>query len=140
MKEKGFTLMELLAVLVILGIILGITLPKVTQTLERANQDTLKENAESLLSVVKKTYLDYAGSELYFDVESPILMIDGVSQGELDYNGSLPKKGWAKVGRNGVACIAVSDGTYCAYKVDEVEPIAVEEISPEDCIAKVCQN
>ncbi len=132
--------MELLAVLVILGIILGITLPKVTQTLERANQDTLKDNAEALLSVVKKTYLDYAGSELYLDVENPILMIDGVSQGELDYNGTLPKRGWVKIGSNGVSCMAVSDETYCAYKVDEIEPIAVVELSPEDCIAKVCQN
>ena len=140
MKEKGFTLMELLAVLIILGIILGITLPKVTQTLERANQDTLKDNAESLLSVAKKTYLDYAGSELYVDVENSILMVDGVSQGELDYNGVLPKSGWVKIGRNGVPCIAVSDGTYCAYKVEEIESIAVVELSPEDCIAKVCQN
>lgn len=140
MNKKGFTLMELLAVLVILGIILGITLPKVTQTLERANQDTLKENADALLSVVKKTYLDYAGSELYFDVENSILMVDGVSQGELDYNGTLPKKGWVKIGRNGVPCMAVSDGTYCAYKVDEIEPIAVVELSQEECIAKVCQN
>lgn len=132
--------MELLAVLVILGIILAITLPKVTQTLERANQDTLKDNAEALLSVVKKTYLDYAGSELFVDVSNPTLMIDGVSQGELDYNGTLPKLGWVRIGRNGVACMAVSDGTYCAYKVDEIEPITVVELSEEECVAKVCQN
>ncbi len=140
MKEKGFTLIELLAVIIILAIILGIMIPNVTKTLERANKDTLEENAEALLSVVKQSYLDYAGSEFYINVTDSIMVVDGVAKGELHYKGKMPDSGCVKVSQNGVASIAVSDGKYCAYKITETENIKTEELSTDTCLAKLCNS
>lgn len=139
MKEKGFTLIELLAVIIILAIILAITIPNVTKTLDRANKDMLQDNAEALLSIVKQTYLDYAGNTLYIDVENPIIEVNGQEIKELEYKGEMPQKGCVKVDSTGVAFIAVSDGQYCAYKIDEETPIQTDEIKPDTCLAKLCK-
>ena len=140
MKEKGFTLIELLGVIIILAIILAITVPNVTKTLDRANKDMLEDNAKALLSIVKQTYVDYAGSELYIDVTQPNLIVNGQDRGELDYKGEMPKYGCVKVDADGVAYIAVSDGQYCSYKVTETEGIKTDNLQEDACLAKLCDS
>lgn len=140
MKERGFTLIELLAVIIILAIILAITVPNVTKTLDRANKDMLEDNAKALLSVVKQTYVDYAGSELYLDVENSKLIVNGQDRGELDYNGEMPKYGCVKVDTDGVAYIAVSDGQYCSYKISETDSVQTVDLKQDACLAKLCNS
>ena len=54
MKNKGFTLVELLAVIVILGLILGIAIPKATKTLEQKKQHLYELTINELIEEGKK--------------------------------------------------------------------------------------
>ena len=54
MKNKGFTLVELLAVIVILGLILGIAIPKATKTLEQKKQHLYELTINELIETSKK--------------------------------------------------------------------------------------
>ena len=54
MKNKGFTLVELLAVIVILGLILGIAIPKATKTLEQKKQHLYELTINELIETTKK--------------------------------------------------------------------------------------
>ena len=67
MNKKGFTLVELLAVLVVLGIVVGITIPSINGILsnsraksEEAFVETIKDAMDMYLSGNEKRNLDYS--------------------------------------------------------------------------------
>jgi type IV pilus assembly protein PilA len=53
-KRKGFTLVELLAVIVILAVILVIAIPNVIKVIDKAKLDTYKRNEDMLVSATQK--------------------------------------------------------------------------------------
>lgn len=55
MRDKGFTLMELLLVLMLIALLASIAAPVVTKSIQRAKESTLKES----LFVVRKAIDDY---------------------------------------------------------------------------------
>ena len=46
-NENGFTLVELLAVIVIMGILMMVAIPSVTRTIENSRKDTFVDIAKS---------------------------------------------------------------------------------------------
>ena len=54
-NKKGFTLVELLAVIVILAIILVIAVPQVMSVIEDSKKATLKSTAKMIASTAEKT-------------------------------------------------------------------------------------
>lgn len=77
-KEEGFTLVELLAVIVILGIIVAIAIPAIGNVIERA--DTQAEAAEEELI--------YDAARLYFigeeDPDDPVTVQTLIDEGYLN--------------------------------------------------------
>lgn len=61
MNKKGFTLVELLAVIVILAILLAIAVPQVTQYITKSRKDSLTATAKDFVDAVRKD----ATSEIY---------------------------------------------------------------------------
>ena len=59
-KNKGFTLVELLAVIVILAIIMIIAIPAVLQTMQSARQKTFKEYVTKVYTTGQNAYLSDA--------------------------------------------------------------------------------
>lgn len=55
-KENGFTLVELMGILVILGILLIVTVPTITKTLKNS-QNNEKKEYENTICAAAKTYL-----------------------------------------------------------------------------------
>lgn len=114
-NEKGFTLVELLLVIVVMGIIAGIAAPRVMQ-----NTNAIKTKAD-----------EKAAEMVVSKVESMILLgeIDGTTDWEIvpsgensKYNEVLPKaqsnsnnimKAYTKTGSSGIDVI-VTDGTAAA--------------------------
>ena len=59
MKRNGFTLVELLAVIVILSLILAIAYPKVSSLIENEKQRTFKLSVNSLINGAKNVCANY---------------------------------------------------------------------------------
>lgn len=56
MKNKGFTLVELLAVIVILSTILIIAVPRIGSTIDHAQQQAFKNDVETMIETINLQY------------------------------------------------------------------------------------
>lgn len=56
-KEEGFTLVELLGVIVILGIILAIAVPGIGKIINKAEDDTVKNQQELVIDAAQLYFL-----------------------------------------------------------------------------------
>ena len=59
LNNKGFTLVEVLAVIVILGIIMAIMVPNVSTLLEKSKEDNYEHLKKSVVSAAKMYISDY---------------------------------------------------------------------------------
>ena len=57
-KKNGFTLVELLAVIAVLGLILIIAIPKVMDTLNTQKKRTLELTTKSIIKAAEEKYLE----------------------------------------------------------------------------------
>ena len=56
-NKRGFTLVELLAVIVILGIILIVAVPKIITTIDNAKLSTLEDTVKMIAKIAEKEYI-----------------------------------------------------------------------------------
>lgn len=60
MNQKGFTLVELMGILVILGVIIVFTVPSITKTLKNSETNQLKEY-QNTVCLAAKSYVELEG-------------------------------------------------------------------------------
>ena len=99
-KEKGFTLVELLAVIVILAIVLVIAVPKVMSVIEDSKKATLESTAKMIASAAENMYL----SNALLGIDEIITCGDVVKLNDVDYQNctiSFDEDGTAKVNIEG---------------------------------------
>ena len=109
MNKKGFTIMELLSVIVIITVIALIIVPAVLGRIKEANEDTIKTSAKNYIEALDKFMTDqelsnkddsinFEESTTYNIDGKNILKIDGTSLctnnlcEDLDIDGQLPEK------------------------------------------------
>ena len=122
--KKGFTLVELLAVIVILAVILTIAVPAVKKTVDSAKQKTAENDAVMIKNIAEKYY----AANLESDEE--LTGID-LTSNTLSYSGEKPSKGYLYFTEDGIAygkmyisgyCIEItSSGESTSTKVKETE-------------------
>ena len=122
MKKKGFTLVELLAVIVILAVILTIAVPAVKKTVDSAKKKSAENDALMIKNIAEKYYTSN------LDKDEEITGVD-LSSNTLSYSGKKPTKGYLYFTEDGIAygkmyingyCVEVkSDGTNTSEKIDE---------------------
>ena len=83
MKKKGFTLVELLAVIVILAVILTIAVPAVKKTIDNAKKKSAENDAIMIKNIAEKYYTSN------LDKDEEITGID-LSTDTLSYSGKKP--------------------------------------------------
>jgi len=93
MNKKGFTLIEILAVLVVLSIVILITMPVVNNIVNDSRKNTFRISLESLIKVIKN---DYHGNVrdrkvTYSLNENTLECIEGCPEGRITikYKGDL---------------------------------------------------
>ena len=95
-KKRGFTLVELLAVIVILAVILIIAMPKISDVIKNSKESSLETTAKLIASQAEKKYTE----NQVLDNSSTIKCSDVVKLNENDYgpcNITFDDKGNAKV-------------------------------------------
>lgn len=103
-NKKGFTLVELLAIIVILGILLVISVPKILSVIENSEKNAFKSNVESLIKTVEMEYQnssDMAEASYSFP------------ESNLNVDGDKPSSGTIRVETD-------SNGNYMGIVVDEL--------------------
>lgn len=93
-NRKGFSLPEVLAVLVILGILLMIAVPSINRVKEEVEKKKIKGDAETFLALAK----DYTESNAVVEVEPVIVTLSKVDKAKL--NGSYDTKDSVVTGSN----------------------------------------
>lgn len=119
MKKRGFTLLELLAVIVIIAVVALITIPMILNVIEEARKNSYKESAMGYVDAIEKkivkeqlknTNTDYTG-EYSINKETItkknenaalIPILDTISL-KLKIKGTLPDKGNVEIDKKGVA-------------------------------------
>lgn len=115
-KNKAFTLIELLAVILILGIIALIAIPMVLNVIKDAKKGALKDTASKILNAAEqKTVLD--------DEEKIYIIQDGKLENN-DLNIKIKKNidfGIIVVYPDDSYTVVISDGKYCAIGSNDSE-------------------
>ena len=79
MKKNGFTLVELLAVIVIIGVLAGLAIFAVTRTLENSRSKAFIEDAKTILAAVRQDMLSANPKPTSYDEQSSIYELDTIN-------------------------------------------------------------
>lgn len=123
MKKNGFTLVELIAVIIILGLIGIIIIPNITQTIETQREKAFKTSISGLLDTVKQ-------ASQKDDFSTKVYRFDEKSLYECDENGENCSNsvsittdgkiangtGYIKVTKDGLYSLNIKNDKYCSYK------------------------
>ena len=88
MKKRGFTLVELLAVIVVIGLILVIVVPRVLKNIDEEKKSTFISSAKAL---IRKVEYDYMDKEDFDYVALKTFNINDISMSNYDIDNSTIK-------------------------------------------------
>jgi type IV pilus assembly protein PilA len=89
-SEEGFTLIELMVVVLIIAILIAIAIPTFLGARERAQNRSAQSNVRNALTAEKTSYTD---TQTYTDVSAPLTAIEP----SLTYVNAIPAKGTHEV-------------------------------------------
>ena len=132
MKKRGFTLVELLAVIAILAVLVIMALPAVLRMFNQARIDTFSNEVNTILRTAKQQYLLEGGNAQTWT------NADGSTK-KLPLTGNSKLKYYVKMNGNGqITKLQVTNGEYQYSKSGIVEDVVkndikiVSELSEED--------
>lgn len=119
MDKKGFTLIEVLAVIVIIGVIAVITVPVIKDSLDDAKLNVAKDSAYGYKRAVEKYYFDKSMNNLngnsngvYTVNSSGNLVKTGIDPIVIDVSGKKPSGGFLSISENEVVSGCLQIGNY----------------------------
>ena len=125
--KRGFTLVELLATIVILAIVSLITIPIITGVINKTRLNSLKSSAYGLLEASNLYIAQYnPDSTIRFDIDNNKVISNDTTH-LLKYKGSI-KEGTVILSNKGKVTVCITDGKNSAYKnYNENKVTLVEE-------------
>lgn len=130
--KKAFTLIELLAVLVILAIILLIAYPLISKVILAVKRDSVKITAEMLIKAVEQEC--FANNLKGVSNTRSIIFTDGAMGAEqIKFSGEVPKNGAINITASCDVELVIHDGQFCARKEYGQKLVKIGEGSFSDC-------
>ncbi len=127
MKKKGFTLVELLAVIAILAILVIIALPNVMKLFNDAKKNSFTNEVKEIYKTAQQQWMSESmnqTSEKMYGRETAI----NCEATELDLSGRTQIKYGIKLNKSGeVVNYVATDGTY-AYQYSSNTPLTIDSI------------
>ncbi len=128
LSKFAFTLIELLAVIIVIALLLTIIAPKVKKTLNDAEKNTNMTSAQNL---VKASEFRYSNDNITGNTKNIILTYPQDKDSNiLDYSGASPEAGRIKIKPNGKIAMAVKFGDLCytkSYTSNDINVIPYDE-------------
>ena len=134
--RKGFTLVELLAVIIVLGIILVITIPKVLNLVDVSKEGTFKSNVNEALNITKmhfnEKFMMKLNPNATYNFNNGNIEVNGeslsITKGEMDL------VGYISINEDGESKISLSNDKYCAVKKYGDGEIQVYKAGSANCV------
>lgn len=114
-NNKGFTLVETIAVIIILGVVLSIAVPSITNVVKSTNKNRMISDAETFISEVKEyVESDTIGntSEKYIYTLKDIK--DKTKLSKSPYGKEYKENSYVQIVNNNVYTVCLTDGEYKA--------------------------
>ena len=143
MNKKGFTLVELLAVIAILAILVIIALPNVLKMFNDAKKNTFMTEARKIYSEAEKKYISnqMKGITLTTYSDDSSLCDVGVTECELDLSGRTNISYLIKTNMNGkIVSLFIRDNSYEVSLGDMINEIYATDIDSTTIKAVASMN
>lgn len=112
-NNKGFTLVETIAVIIILGIVLSIAVPSITNVVKSTNKNRMISDAETFISEVK----EYVESDTIGNTPNDKKYKLGNIKSKLSkspYGKEYKEDSYVQIVNNNVYTVCLTDGEYKA--------------------------
>ena len=127
MKNKGFTLVELLAVIAILALLVIIALPNVLKMFNQAKKDTFLTEAKNIYKEISKKYISET-------MKGNKINIISNTNNQLDLESNNLKYNIKLKGDGSIKKFQVSNGTYClSGKFNNLSELTTDKITEGKC-------
>jgi len=131
MNKKGFTLVEILAVITILAVIALITTPIIFGVIEDSRMNTFTRSVEEMRNVIDMDYNEYgrSGRVTYKYSNNKLVCVecDGGSDLELDFTGEIDDASGTFYNNDGEITLTVENGVYKATDDGSGEVVTVKK-------------
>lgn len=125
-KRRGFTLGELIGVIVLISIIALIAVPSVIYLINQGNKKAFENSAHG---IIKAADVYYYNNDMMGEIlEDTLFEFPNDIEG-LEINGEVPQSGKMLVAKEGYTALAISNGKYCIKKDYLSEGLIIEEDS-----------
>ncbi len=127
MKHKGFTLVELLAVIAILALLVIIALPNVLKMFNQAKKDTFLTESKNIYKEISKKYISET-------MKGNKINIISNTNNQLDLESNNLKYNIKLKGDGSIKKFQVSNGTYClSGKFNNLSELTTDKITEGKC-------
>lgn len=134
MKNKGFTLVEVIAVVVLLSLIALILTPQITKSIDESKKNSFRSSAEGLIESAEQAYTEMQYERKITDVIE-FNLTSGKNMDKLETKGSGPTGGYIKIDPTGAVEIALKNKKYCAVKTYTDKIVSVFDLAGKECTA-----
>jgi len=122
-KELGFTLVEMMAVIILLGVVSLIAIPQINKIIKNTRMSVFEDSA---YGVIRSGEIYYKNREILGEQLIDTTFVFPEASG-LEINGDVPKSGKMVVTSDGSIKLAISNGKYCARKDYNDSRVSVNE-------------
>lgn len=133
MKKNAFTLIELLAVIIILGLLAVLIIPKINQTIEDARKNTYESSAYALVREADNYYLTKKAQGIEFTGCSYDFGTKTNTCTGFEFSGKAPESGTLTISTTGQVAIAVKFDKYCYKKTYATEDLQTLQYNAGTC-------
>ncbi len=119
MRRRGFTLIEVLAVLVVLGVISLIAVPITLNLINESRINSFKSSTDGMIKSIEMYYVKSAGDDLTLNLGNDEVM------NALDFTGKKPTAGYAYITREGIISILMYNENFVSYRKYGEEEVTV---------------
>lgn len=124
--KKGFTLVELLAVIAILAILIIIALPNILEMFNNAKKDSFVTEARSIYKSAQQKYIADGGvGYIYTNIDDEYDELNMSGRTDYDYRIEFNDDG-------NIVFFMMFDDNYCYFIIPDVGTVNIEDINKDD--------